>query len=158
MTNKPINAALLMGAPEKEREGVWLHFRAGWRCKLRRSGTREFEELQSKKMRALVRQHGTEAAREHLDTLGKELIAEYLVVDWDPLEDVDGTPIACTPAKVLEMLDADEWFDWSTWVSRQVTVRANFERDDAKALLGNSETGSSSPSDTGGEKEPGETE
>ena len=141
-------------------DGVWAECGGGLRIKVARMGNPAYEESIRKSAKPFMRQMrlGTMNV-EDMEGLAMKAIAKHIILDWENLDDNDGTPIPFSPDKALELFK--EYHDFYTMVKEVSGEAEIFRSDEMDEAAGNSEatcdgnlSGGSTKSSSQGNKKP----
>jgi len=126
---------------KKEVEGIWDTYPGtDFRCRIARSGNQNFEQ-HSKRLRKNAKIKRA-AAGELTDKESKlaiaPAVAEFVLLDWEGLEDDDGNQIPYSVTKAVELLSDRAMDDFYNWVLKTSNNGEKFKHDLEEESLGNS--------------------
>jgi hypothetical protein len=120
-----------------EVEGVWHDLAEGVRIKVARAGNPRAEELSVKKILAAREQGGGSISPEQLKRIGREVMAEAILVDWSGVTDEAGIPVPYSKEKALEFLSDPELHDLEKTVDQLSGQRRHYALKVEEAARGN---------------------
>jgi hypothetical protein len=128
----------ILGVDTKaEVEGVWHDLAEGVRIKVARAENPRAAELSVKKILAAREKSGGSITPEQLQRIGREVMAEALLVGWDGVTDEAGNPVPYSSEKALEYLSDPELHDLEKKVDQLSGQRRHYALKVEEAARGN---------------------
>jgi hypothetical protein len=137
---------------QAEIDGVWVELGEGARIKVARVGNPSYEKVlrQLKKPYRNITRAGGEIPREALDKITIEATAEALLLDWQGLDDEDGTAIPYSKEAAKRLLG--ELKDFRETVVRLALEAETFRAEALEAAAKNSESSPAGRASTAAKK------
>lgn len=134
----------MMSDSKKESDGVWLRYRdTDVKMRIARIGNPRFEAEQRRLKREAREQHdGGELSERQARDIIAPAVAEFIVLDWENLENEDGSKIPYSREKCVELLRNPELHDLYDWIVASASNRDNYAKSVARAAAKNSDASS----------------
>lgn len=125
---------------EKAENGVWVDLGEGCRVKVARSGSarseRMLKKLTAPHQRAIQMGSIPDAL---LERLNAEHTSKAILLDWEGLQDADGTEIPFSQAKAFEILSNPEYRDFKDQVLYLAREAETFRKQQIDETVGKSQ-------------------